>query len=56
MVDFNGINDLSKLNSINNIQGTTAAHIGKQNQMSVFSEMVSFLQVQDSNGKLYLNF
>lgn len=29
MVDFNGINDLSKLNSINNIQGTTAANIGK---------------------------
>ncbi len=27
MVDFNGINDLSKLKSINNIQGTSASHI-----------------------------
>lgn len=37
MVDFNGINDLSKLNSINNIQGTTAAHIVKtESNVGVF--------------------
>lgn len=27
MVDFHGINDLSKLRSISDIQGTTASHI-----------------------------